>query len=521
MFTDLSNASKSFLYKRSLLFNSKFDFTKVFHFFAKRVNKIGIAFNNDTEILFNYISSFCGSKKLNIQSFSDLSNNGVNCYIKIQIQPKVTEKRIQRYVFEDKEYHIISGTFILPQAKSLLENQNIIIDGFLLDTTWRIMPYYVTSILTACFMNTSLPIAYAFGHGETKDLYSFLLKTVESQINVKFKGKVFESDQGPSLKSLFKEWGIIHLCCIRHFFHNLKKFDYFYEMKNIINCATQFEYFNCINIFSMHLSEIVDKKPIELTNINKSFKKIGFKFYNRRLELSDPEKWSQITMLNRVHYHMPTTTNSLESTHGHMNHRTPRRNTFYSSIYRIYNELTAKYSNLADRILHNYNYLKNKSLKKAHLIKSEDLISMCAHYKTTSETCLCSENKVESSNYKLDLPCFHRIFMGTRFEPLPDINLTFSENYKGVIVEREFLPKETNNENDEQDRINYSIRTIKQFSKHKKDDEIRQYVEFYNNNEKNGFYIFSHELSVVQVIENGIFYFKELRKRKNLANTPT
>lgn len=96
MFTDLSNASKSFLYKRSLLFNSKFDFTKVFHFFAKRVNKIGIAFNNDTEILFNYISSFCGSKKWNIQSFSDLSNNGANCYIKIQIQPKVTEKRIQR-----------------------------------------------------------------------------------------------------------------------------------------------------------------------------------------------------------------------------------------------------------------------------------------------------------------------------------------------------------------------------------------------------------------------------------------
>ena len=145
---------------------------------------------------------------------------------------------------------------------------------------------------------------------------------------------------------------------------------------------------------------------------------------------------------------------------------------------------------------------------------------MCAHYKTTVETCLCSENKVESSNYKLDLPCFHRIFLGARFEPLPVMNFNFSENYKGVTVERDFLPEETNIENDEQDRISFAIRTIKQFSKHKKDEEIRQYVEFYNDHERSGFYILSQELSVVQLIENGIFHFKELRKRKNLVNPP-
>lgn len=47
---------------------------------------------------------------------------------------------------------------------------------------------------------------------------------------------------------------------------------------------------------------------------------------------------------------------------------------------------------------------------------------MFAHYKIIAETCLYSENKVENSNYKLDLPCFHQICMGACFEKLPEIN---------------------------------------------------------------------------------------------------
>ena len=63
---------------------------------------------------------------------------------------------------------------------------------------------------------------------------------------------------------------------------------------------------------------------------------------------------------------MHTTTNSLESTHGHMNHRTPRHNTFYAALFRIYNELTAKYVNIKDRITHSYYYIKNKSIRKIY-----------------------------------------------------------------------------------------------------------------------------------------------------------
>ena len=74
---------------------------------------------------------------------------------------------------------------------------------------------------------------------------------------------------------------------------------------------------------------------------------------------------------------------------------------------------------------------------------------MCFHYKTTIEYCLCSENKVECSNYKHDHPCFHLLLKGTKFEPLLKLNLTFSG--------RDFLPEESDGINDGQDKENILI----------------------------------------------------------------
>lgn len=76
------------------------------------------------------------------------------------------------------------------------------IKGFILDTTWKILPLYVTSILAASFANMSIPIGYAFGTGKTKKLYNFLLKTIEEKFHFSFKSVILESDQGGRLLSL-------------------------------------------------------------------------------------------------------------------------------------------------------------------------------------------------------------------------------------------------------------------------------------------------------------------------------
>lgn len=51
-----------------------------------------------------------------------------------------------------------------------INNNQIHIDGFILDTTWRAILHYVLSILDACFCHSSVPIALAFGGGETISL---------------------------------------------------------------------------------------------------------------------------------------------------------------------------------------------------------------------------------------------------------------------------------------------------------------------------------------------------------------
>ena len=74
----------------------------------------------------------------------------------------------------------------------------------LLDTTWKILPNYDTSILMGSSMNTGIPLSFAFGEGETKELYNLHFKHFKSLFNIDLERFNFESDQGVSLLSIFK-----------------------------------------------------------------------------------------------------------------------------------------------------------------------------------------------------------------------------------------------------------------------------------------------------------------------------
>ena len=116
-------------------------------------------------------------------------------YFKFELQRKVVKKKLPTFIENDTQFYILSGVYIFPQSFSLFQN-DFQYKGFILDTTWRILPYFVTSILTVCFKNSSLPIGYVFGHGETIKSYSFLLETIEEKLNISFKKEKLESDQG-------------------------------------------------------------------------------------------------------------------------------------------------------------------------------------------------------------------------------------------------------------------------------------------------------------------------------------
>lgn len=137
------------------------------------------------------------------------------------------------------------------------------------------MPNFVVSILNVYFYNTSLPIAFTFGHVETKILYSLLLDTIEEKLNINFTNKILESDEGSALKAICSNYSIIKLSCLHHYLEKLKKYDYYYEIKEILKCTSQIDFDNSIHQFSQQFTIICLECPDEIIKINKILSQIG------------------------------------------------------------------------------------------------------------------------------------------------------------------------------------------------------------------------------------------------------
>ena len=59
----------------------------------------------------------------------------MTCYMKFFLKLKISPKRQQSYIKNKTNYYIDKGVFLMAQAKSVFENPDLNIDGFLLDTT--------------------------------------------------------------------------------------------------------------------------------------------------------------------------------------------------------------------------------------------------------------------------------------------------------------------------------------------------------------------------------------------------
>lgn len=79
-------------------------------------------------------------------------------YIKFLISEKKRTDEAKTIIKDDGEFSILSGIYISPFAKSIFSDLNChLVDGLLMDTTWKAMPYYVTSILMASICNVGVP----------------------------------------------------------------------------------------------------------------------------------------------------------------------------------------------------------------------------------------------------------------------------------------------------------------------------------------------------------------------------
>ena len=109
--------------------------------------------------------------------------------------------------------------YILPCTKSLIEDNQI--NGYLLDTAFRIMLYFDTSIIMASIYNTGLALGFSFTRTEESQSFNLLFDNLNSKCGINFEKKAIETDQGTALCSTIKLHKMVHLKCLRHSLKNL------------------------------------------------------------------------------------------------------------------------------------------------------------------------------------------------------------------------------------------------------------------------------------------------------------
>ena len=196
----------------------------------------------------------------------------VHGYLKLDIQECTYKRKLTPIIHDGKRYYIVGGVYISPLSKVILQNEDKI-KGLLLDTTWKVMPVYVTSIIMGCSMNIGIPLGFAFGSGEDKLLYEQHFNAFAAQTGISLSKYVIESDQGSALKAVCQEKCAAHLACLRHLLVSLRFSAFSFAVSEIIKCASQYDFDNALKTFAIEFEKIKTEK--EITELNKVLAKLG------------------------------------------------------------------------------------------------------------------------------------------------------------------------------------------------------------------------------------------------------
>ena len=222
-------------------------------------------------------------------------------------------------------------------------------------------------------------------------------------------------------------------------------------------------------------------------------------------------------MSERINYKMPSTTNSLESTHGHLNKKTPRNNGFYMSLFRLIKNISIKAQKIDNSIKSNYNRAKNFSINYATVTSDERMRAEMVHYNTTIDSCECSENKLLSAMMNIDIPCSHRYKMGKQFPECPFIKPVIKPQNEKLEIIYNVLPIDQNaaRQNEDFHDKQYVIGQIRRFSHFSNKDKIAAFVDSRFPLNQHGKFICKRSEQLMRVICDGIIHFTALKAEES------
>ena len=239
---------------------------------------------------------------------------------------------------------------------------------------------------------------------------------------------------------------------------------------------------------------------------------LKFDINTKSISIANNELWKQISQIERIKFRMPSTTNALESTHGHLNAQIPRRNDFYSALTRLAKYTVRKANNFSDSFKNNYNRAKRVINQRNVPILSPMIEKEKKQYETTNETCKCGETKLLSAMMRVDIPCSHQINIGKQFPPCPSINLRLTNSYHGLKIDYEEHERNADSKTHQLEDIlaEKAAREIRKRSKFKNKNEIKKTIDVINIDDESE-YASGKPIKFYEEVTKGIHRYSEVK----------
>lgn len=390
-----------------------------------------------------------------------------------------------------------------------------------------------------------MPLAFSFSLTESEEIYLRIYDKFHKELSIDLSDFIFESDQGRSLCTFFEKNSIHNSVCNRLLLVSLKKNIFSFQIGTIIKCRNQLDLDTSLCLYSDDFNQFFAQYEEEngreahdemKEKLNELLEKVCLTFSDR-IEFAHKERWEQVSRLERIEKAMPSTTNSLESSHGHINADVPRRQNFFHSLKKLIKWLNRKKTNFGKLLNKNFIYSTNKAKRKV-LSKSEsDMIKECQYYHSSANKCMCRELALESKMYRTQMMCSHMIYCHIKngksieeiqFPKCPDVKLDYipcqflNKSLRFEVEYNEIIQKKKTQDLDRDQKIlNHSAKTIKKYSNCK--EKMPKILECLDKSLKpklhaDDAFIGSFPLSFYSVVSSGIFKFCEEIEDINIDN---
>jgi hypothetical protein len=218
---------------------------------------------------------------------------------------------------------LYSFTYVFPWCVDLLDEGA---NCAMTDTTFRILKPYTLAILTLIFANESIPIAFSVSPTEDAESYLSMynhvidilceqIPTMNRRDNLLTRLPLV-SDMGRAIQKLVRERHLTWLICHRHLIESVGSHSPIGQwVRRLLRCSSEDEYLATREVIKLELDGLFPKMDGVHTGTPRHFQVLQM-----MLDLIPPdeihlmERWARWLRLGCL-----TTSNALESTHGHLN----------------------------------------------------------------------------------------------------------------------------------------------------------------------------------------------------------